>query len=732
MRSNIENPFSVTKATEFTDEEIQEYWVDNSLGIKLNPGEYIPKYVIGSKGCGKTHLLRYYSFPLQKIRHKNNISDLLSRDKYIGLYSSLAGLNANRFQSKGIDSEQWLALFTYYFELYICDNLLHTIQEIIGDLGATSNDQSAFTDSILKLFTNYRKTDPHSQQIRNIEQLLLFLSELRRNIDAEVLNAAFTRKLDASKTQILFASGSLLSGIPKAAIDYFPAFRDVKDMKFIYILDELETLLNREQKELVNTWVWDKRGHVTFWIGARRYGFDVKTRGGNELLKNGSEYQQVDVDDIFREDEKAYHAFAQELYARRLLKYYHPNQFLSSEPKKKKPWIELLKNKFENAEHEFLSTLIQKKFKNKPDRYPHLKTLRERIRKGISLGYSLDITSESQIDEVIKNIQLGTNHHPLEQKYKIFYLYQLWSKSTENDTFIQLLTKVNDAFIKYKKNESQSPEKNKFNDIIEKRKKDLTAQLARENNLNNIEEYSGLSNFIDIAIGNPRAFVLLLKTAIEYATIKGENPLEEGGKVGLESQYLAVYHVARGFFSDGPELLGDAAKHLYNGTKNLGDYLDLLRFCDKPPETTLSCFELKLEQLSDAAQKCVEDMEIHGFIMRNKKGRKERNTGIVEVQFMLSRLLAPLWNLPIVKRGSIAIKYENADSIFDFEKIEIFKQFIGQRRIELNAPSFGRSKKKTRKTILQHQSISSQLALEVQQSDVDSPNAAQNSLFEIE
>jgi hypothetical protein len=733
MRSNIENPFSVTKATEFTDEEIQEYWVDSySLGVKLDPKESLPKYVIGSKGCGKTHLLRYYSFPLQKIRHKNNIADILSKDQYIGLFSQLPGLNAERFQLKGIDSEKWLSVFTYYFELYICENLLRTIQEIVKGTEAADNEQYAFTNSVLQLFTNYQELIARQPSINDIESLLIFLSGLRKDIDGEVLNAPFTRKLDSNKARILFASGSLLFGIPKAAIDYLEAFGIVKDVKFIYILDELETLLNPEQKELVNTWVWDKQAPVTFWIGARRYGFDVKTRSGGEQLKNGSEYQQVDVDDIFRENEKAYHTFAEELYARRLFKYFNPNQSFPPKPKPKErnPWIESLKNTFESAESELISTLIQEKFKNKnkPDQYPHLKALREKIKRGILSGNSLDITSDSQIERVIKSIQLGTNHHPLEQKYKIFYLYQLWSKNSENDTFTALLKKINEDFTEYKNKGSTSVEKNKFDDIIEKRKKDLTAQLARENNTHNIEEYSGLSNFIDITIGNPRALILLLKTAIDYATINGEKPLEAGGRVSLESQYLAVYNVARGFFSDGPELLGDAAKQLYNGIKNLGDYLDVLRFCDKPPETTLSCFELKLEELSEITQECIKNMEIHGFITRDKKGRKERNTGIVEVQFRLSRLLAPLWNLPIVKRGSIAINTDDADSIFNIAPKVSFDQFIVRRKNELNAPDFGRSKKRTQKTS-SYQRKSSSASSEPLQVDMNLATPAQETLF---
>src|ERR1700733_8906944 len=102
MVGELDNPFSVTKATEFSDVEINDYWVnfntkDNvSINSILNPSEFLPKYIIGGKGCGKTHILRYFSYPLQKIRN-SDINSLLKNEKYLGLYSVFHGLNSSRF-----------------------------------------------------------------------------------------------------------------------------------------------------------------------------------------------------------------------------------------------------------------------------------------------------------------------------------------------------------------------------------------------------------------------------------------------------------------------------------------------------------------------------------------------------------------------------------------------------------------------------------------------------------
>jgi len=49
----INNPFSITKATDFTDSQINEYWVNVNRDYNiLNPNELLPKYILGGKGCG--------------------------------------------------------------------------------------------------------------------------------------------------------------------------------------------------------------------------------------------------------------------------------------------------------------------------------------------------------------------------------------------------------------------------------------------------------------------------------------------------------------------------------------------------------------------------------------------------------------------------------------------------------------------------------------------------------
>ncbi len=198
----INNPFSITKATDFSDSEINEYWVNvNHDHNILNPNELLPKYILGGKGCGKTHLLRYFSYPLQKIR-KNTLSAIIHDDKYIGIYSVLDGINSSRFKGKGVDDEQWKSAYEYYFELYICDILLNITKDIFTENLSEKYSEAKFVKDIAAIFY---ENIIDTKNIQSISGFLTELSAIRKRIDIEIVNAAFKRELDISAMKILFS-----------------------------------------------------------------------------------------------------------------------------------------------------------------------------------------------------------------------------------------------------------------------------------------------------------------------------------------------------------------------------------------------------------------------------------------------------------------------------------------------------------------------------------------------
>ena len=75
---------------DFTDVQIDSYWVDfaaeGGFQEAIQPRLDMPMLILGGKGSGKTHIMRYLSFPLQRIRHSADVVSGIAAEGYLGVY----------------------------------------------------------------------------------------------------------------------------------------------------------------------------------------------------------------------------------------------------------------------------------------------------------------------------------------------------------------------------------------------------------------------------------------------------------------------------------------------------------------------------------------------------------------------------------------------------------------------------------------------------------------------
>ena len=249
------NPFSLTKANDLSDDQIQELWVDiappDSPDSLFSAGRFaspMPTFILGSKGSGKTHLMRYASFPLQRKRfERDRLSPLAGArtDGYVGIYTLCSGLETGRFQGKGLSDEAWLEVFSYYLELSLGIAVLAVIDDLLdGDV--QDNIEPMFCAAVGRLFDS----DPPAAS--GVGALIDELERRRRELDYQVNNAAFTGELVPNVTA---SRGKLIFGIPQA---FQNCSGDLRGFLFAYQLDELENL-NEAQQKHVNALVRDRR-----------------------------------------------------------------------------------------------------------------------------------------------------------------------------------------------------------------------------------------------------------------------------------------------------------------------------------------------------------------------------------------------------------------------------------------------------------------------------------------
>src|SRR5712691_10197900 len=150
MDEPIDNPFSVTRAADFTDEQIHHYWVDLADGSGgfselIKPRSAMPMLILGGQGSGKTHIMRYLSFPLQQIRHTHDLVNGIRQEGYLGIYMRCSGLNSARFRGKGQTEEVWVTVFAYYMELWLAQMAVNTCHEVVKDSEDLGDYEPAIT-----------------------------------------------------------------------------------------------------------------------------------------------------------------------------------------------------------------------------------------------------------------------------------------------------------------------------------------------------------------------------------------------------------------------------------------------------------------------------------------------------------------------------------------------------------------------------------------------------------
>jgi len=670
MNLELDNPFAVTKATEFSDLEIYKQWVDytdnnTSLYNLLNPRELMPKFILGSKGCGKTHLLRYYSYPIQKLKW-SEVNKALTNEKYIGIYTVFGGINSSRFSGKGIEDEQWEKIFEYYLELYLASKLLDTLQDVIRNLEIPHYKLKDIfinvNNVILKNLGEY--------EFSTLESVVEYLTKARNHIDFIVNNAALTRDVNLSTIQVRFNPGDLIFGIPKLFSNELEEF---KDLKFVYILDELEKF-NEYQKRYINTLVWDKQYPCTFWIGARYYGYTTKKTKTQEELRQGSEFELIKLDEFLRNNETQYVKFAKQLCYKRITKHIIKKNIRNDQESLSKALDEF----FEYYEEIDLLKLATLSYKSKE--LPHIEKLRRKLEEGLKNGTANGVKNSIDIEEIIKRLHFPENL--ISEKLKIFFFYKLWA---ENKNLIRASQEINEEFSNYQKGK-----KSKFDNLVEKSRKDLIAQLLYETG-NKTLYFSGIDDLIDISWGNPRSLLVILKKIYQWSSFYGEKPFREG-LISAKAQNEGIYDASKWFYEDA-EVIGPDGKNLYICITNLGEYLRGIRYSDKPSEISVVAFFLKKNNLSDAANRYLKLAVDHSFLIKIEDGRKDKNSSRVDDLYQINKMLAPLYRLPIARRGTINLNFELAESIFNPDKHKDFSRVYKEAIAKMTAPNFGRKKK---------------------------------------
>jgi hypothetical protein len=666
MTDRPDNPFQITKSNNLTDEQIDALWVspDPKEGINnlVRPNSPTAMFILGGKGSGKSHIMRYYSFQVQSIRFRQNGQTPMqgvTQDRFVGIYARCGGLDADRFNGKSQSPERWCALFAYYFELWVADLTLSILEAITAGGDFEHHYDQELGAGISTLF------DVSVPMFDTVGAARSYLAELRSRLDYAVNNASLNDRLDA---EIIVSRGKLFFGVPELMCSKVPSFRDVV---FVYLLDEFENFTEAQQM-YINTLIREKRGPTTFKIGSRLYGIRTHvTLSGGERNLEGSEYEELRLDERFRRDKSAYKGFAEQLLAKRL-----SAASLASEAIE--PVLRVLESLMEEPDLSWNSQFLKSLVQSKRDR-PHLANFRRKLQKGLNDGFVKGPRTANDVEAIIKAVNF--DEYPLLEKLCILSVYQHWFRS--GDVMEAALEASRQALLFI-----EGSRGSKFGEFVDKHKGDMVAQLLRENNQKQI--YAGLDNFIRMSEGLPRSLITIMKHVYDWSVYIQEKPLR-GGKISIRAQQRGVAEAADWFLD---EMLteGEDGVLVRSAIERLSALFRLNRFADKPIETSMIAFSVDEVRMDREPRKILKLAQDTSLIISVPRGQRARNSKQITSKLELNTMLAPRYDLPIARRGAVPLSPGDANIVFDYNSPEAFQDLLKVWEAKMTAPAFGRTR----------------------------------------
>jgi hypothetical protein len=650
-----QNPFDLTKASDYSDRQVKDYWVDvgsenRSLVDLLKPTSLVPMMLLGGKGSGKTHLMRYCSSTVQQLRH-SDLRTAITKEQYLGVYTNADGLNVHRFSGKGQSDDVWATVFAYSFELWLVGSLLASLRPAIAKNELLSPPwNQAFVERVLALM-HIAPTSP----IDDFDGIISYLKSLRNSVDLIVNNTAITRRMDS--IEVAFNPGALVFGVPQiiAELCQLP-----DNTVFVYLIDEVENFTDQQQRFL-NTLVRYRRGNTTLRIGARLYGIKTyATLGSGEPIKRDAEFESVALDARLREDQVQYETLAAKLVLKRLDAIPTPNTLNEGSLP-----LQFAEPSSEAYYREASLDIVASRDAAGIER-PHLARFRTA---------AVRIIGDEAIVQTLVD-RLSLRAHPLLEKVNLLAFYKRLTKNCDILLLAEEIQQEANALLTTGPQAAPS-----YYDLYSHFSSDLLAQLYRDYGRKPV--YAGFKTLVRLSQGVPRNLLSLLKHIYRRATFAGEDPFIQG-PISVDAQVHGIQDAAEWFWEDAqPDAHGSLVR---NAVEHIATLLRSVRYSDNPSECDLCSFLISREKLSSDALKALKMAENWSFVLNVHGSSSAKNDDRVLTKFQINPMLAARWGISESRRGALELKGELAESLLAGNDNGKTQQAIKDRTESMNLP----------------------------------------------
>ncbi|WP_312323652.1 ORC-CDC6 family AAA ATPase [Acinetobacter schindleri] len=605
----------------------------------------LPIKLEGSRGSGKTMILRYLSHYSQFSPNRKNIPN--SSLDNLGIYFKADTQFFRMLQKRGIDDLEWLNIFNHYLNLVI-------LGEIIA---AWININNSEIDVSIK--EKIKNLNINSLSIYNedltgtLTQVFKALKKEKRICERAVTNPRLLNEIIAIPHLSIL---DLITEINESL--------NIKSHYHVYI-DEYENLLPYQQK-VINGRMKHSEPPICYNIAIKVNGAQIiDVDGSNEKIDLQHDFTIINLD---REMLENFDIFATELLISRVSKVYNEfsNSFegidLHSESH-----ITLRKNidyqnKILGIGRQILPNSSHEDLANEIFEVPVYKSkLKKEIETALKV-HNTKLTANDFIDEEYKKYSIVCSS----------LLFRKISPETIYEQFNALKNGLDNDF-----DGTREWVKNNFIGSYIK-----LAKIQK----NKSTFYAGLDSFTKIANGNIRYFLELCRSTFSNASFNSDRNIENIS-INKLIQHNAAIETSELFFRELSSIKPDG-NFFKNLCARLGELFTIFHERHSQSEPEITHFNISDPiNINEDLQKLLDDAVKWGVIYQTKSTKEKNNDNFLSNNdYVLSPIFAPHFFISYRKIRKVSLNVEQVNRLLNGSK-EDFDNFLNEFRSKFMSDS---------------------------------------------
>src|SRR6266581_2345318 len=252
--SSANNPFVVDSPERLTPKRIVDLFIEKFTRIGI-VRQRKHTFIWGSRGSGKSMMLRYLEPQCQAIIHKG-VFDYTQEDAFLAIYCPCKEGQINKTELQLLNTNALQTLSEHMVNMVIADRLVTCLhkQFPVGFLGTEECER--FSSNVIGLFDSASIVSSlHSagERVSRSEQPLRFLQEVFASENRKI--ASFLRSTSLLKKTPAYEGTT--SGYHDFLLPLFRSLRNFKKLGAVpvFILLDDADRLTKAQQSIVNSWI---------------------------------------------------------------------------------------------------------------------------------------------------------------------------------------------------------------------------------------------------------------------------------------------------------------------------------------------------------------------------------------------------------------------------------------------------------------------------------------------